>query len=206
MGEFRGETPITHTPDQPLEEAQKDEGKEKVDQMMSLFEGEAQMYNGASAEIEGKTDEVKKEGRMNKIRKAVAGGIGLTLLAGSIAMGVPSAYGGERAREKASTERIVKAPQSENMEKKEIKEDEKDPLYIAGVEMAKVMWLYKAKNESAKPSLSADQLNNYLKISPIFLKGFLDTWKKYDAEYEDQKKWNESLQEGEKGWTIERAK
>lgn len=77
---------------------------------------------------------------------------------------------------------------------------------MAGVEMAKVMWLYKAKNESEKPSLSADQLNNYLKISPIFLKGFLDTWKKYDAEYEDQKKWNESLEEGQKGWTTEKVK
>lgn len=209
MEEFREQTPI-NTPDQPLKETEGNEGKEKVDQMMPFLEGEAQMYNNASAAIEGQTNEPEKEGRMRRIRKAIAGGVGLTLLAGSIAMGVPSAYGGEHSRGKTPTEHIEKTPQKENIEKKETKEDEKNPLYMAGVEMAKVMYLYKNKNENGKPSLSADQLNMYLKISPIYLKGFLDSWKKFDAQYEDQKAWEESFEkskeEGQKDWTTKRVK
>lgn len=121
MGEFREQTPAP----EPPQEQEKDESKEKIDAMMPFLEGEAKMYNNASAEIESKTDAVKREGRMRKIQKAIIGSVGLTLLAGSMAMGVSSVYGGEKTREKTRTERIKKAPQGENIEKKEIREDEK---------------------------------------------------------------------------------
>lgn len=206
MEEFRKQAFI-NTPKQSHQEAQGYESKERIDKMTPFLQEEAKMYNSESvAIIKEKIGEKNTEGWMRKLQKTVAGSVGITILAVSIAMGVPSAYGGERSKEKTQTEHIEKVPLGENVEKKEIGED----LYKAGIALAEDEWntmMEQAKSGNfSELSLSTDNLIKYLEMSPFLLKGYLNKWNKYEKEYRDQKMRNELLKKWQEDMTIEGVK